>query len=185
MPPLLRLPLRPPSLPLLSPPCLRYQSTSLTSRLLPKSLARPPTPPKADLPIRKTKPLPISPSPRRRPLRTRLLLYAAVFAASGLVTFTTLQPDNTVTHAFHGVVRCSRVTVALARCVWDYRRTMKRQAEVGGEEGLREMSLCHTRCAQRALNVFERNGGIYIKLGQHLAALSYLIPIVPPTSPLR
>jgi aarF domain-containing kinase len=46
------------------------------------------------------------------------------------------------------------------------------------EEGSKAMSDCHLRCAARALFVFEKNGGIYIKLGQHLAALSYLIPIV-------
>jgi aarF domain-containing kinase len=46
------------------------------------------------------------------------------------------------------------------------------------EDAAKEMSDCHLRCATRALKVFEKNGGIYIKLGQHLAALSYLIPIV-------
>jgi aarF domain-containing kinase len=47
------------------------------------------------------------------------------------------------------------------------------------EDASMDMSECHLRCAKRALKVFEKNGGIYIKLGQHLAALSYLIPIVP------
>lgn len=46
------------------------------------------------------------------------------------------------------------------------------------EERTKDMSACHYRCAKRALLVFEKNGGIFIKLGQHLAALSYLIPIV-------
>lgn len=27
---------------------------------------------------------------------------------------------------------------------------------------------CHKRCAERTLKVLEKNGGIFIKLGQHL-----------------
>jgi len=180
----------PPRIPFRRPQCLRpcpspplrsKSSTSLTSRLLPRSLSRPRP---HERMVRKTPPLPLSPSPRSRPLR-RFLLYTLVFTASGLITYTTLNPDNLLAHAAHGVIRCSRVTVVLANCVWDYRRTMGRQARLeNGEEGEEEMSRCHLRCAERALRVFERNGGIYIKLGQHLAALSYLIPIVsrPPTA---
>lgn len=69
--------------------------------------------------------------------------------------------------------------MALVHCVYDYRMVMRRK--YGSEEDeAKEMSDCHLRCARRALKVFEKNGGIYIKLGQHLAALSYLIPIVSP-----
>ena len=34
----------------------------------------------------------------------------------------------------------------------------------------------HSRSAKRMLKLFEANGGVYIKFGQHLAALQYLIP---------
>src|SRR5438046_7420240 len=57
---------------------------------------------------------------------------------------------------------------------------MRRKYE-NEEERARVMGETHTRCAKRALKVFEKNGGIYIKLGQHLAALRYLIPIVLPS----
>lgn len=30
------------------------------------------------------------------------------------------------------------------------------------------LSECHQRCANRTLKVLEKNGGIFIKLGQHL-----------------
>src|SRR5208282_5365429 len=66
----------------------------------------------------------------------------------------------------------------------DYRMTMRRKFE-DEEDQVKDMSECHLRCARRALRVFEKNGGIYIKLGQHLAALSYLIPIVHPTPCLQ
>ena len=36
---------------------------------------------------------------------------------------------------------------------------------------------CHKRCAQRTLEVCEKNGSIFIKLGQHLSSMNYLLPV--------
>lgn len=36
---------------------------------------------------------------------------------------------------------------------------------------------CHKRCAERTLRVLEKNGSIFIKLGQHLSSMSYLLPL--------
>ncbi|KAM3072282.1 hypothetical protein ACMFMG_009093 [Clarireedia jacksonii] len=36
---------------------------------------------------------------------------------------------------------------------------------------------CHQRCANRTLKVLEKNGSIFIKLGQHLSAMNYLLPL--------
>ena len=38
------------------------------------------------------------------------------------------------------------------------------------------LKACHKRCADRTLKVLEKNGGIFIKLGQHLSAMNYLLP---------
>jgi hypothetical protein len=126
--------------------------------------------------VRKTKPLPLSPSPISR-TRRRIILYALTFTISGALTYAILDPNNIVNHFFHGCVRCSRVIISLAHCVYDYRMVIRRKGKDEYDQG-DDMSKCHLNCAQRALAVFEQNGGIYIKLGQHLAALSYLIPIV-------
>ena len=154
---------------------------SSTSSLSPRSFLLPSLHKQRDRKVRKTKPLPVSPSrfshSRRR---SRLILYTLAFLLSGALTYTALQPDNHVNHVFHGIVRCSRIGVALVECVYDYRMTMRRKY-TDEEEKRMDMSECHTRCATRTLKVFEKNGGIYIKLGQHLAALSYLIPIVSPS----
>lgn len=160
----------------------RPSSFLTRSRLLPPSLTRRRLPKTKT--VHKTKPLPISPSPLRR-RKHRVLWYALAFLASGTITYTILQPDNILNYVFHGIVRCSRVTIVLVRCVYDYRMAMRRRFG-DEEEATRDMSECHLRCAKRALKVFEKNGGIYIKLGQHLAALSYLIPIVlfPKTPPV-
>ena len=36
---------------------------------------------------------------------------------------------------------------------------------------------CHKRCADRTLAVLEKNGSIFIKLGQHLSSMNYLLPL--------
>ncbi|KKF97521.1 ABC1 family protein C15C4.02 [Ceratocystis platani] len=45
------------------------------------------------------------------------------------------------------------------------------------EEKNKELHSCHQRCANRTLKVLEKNGGIFIKLGQHLSAMNYLLPV--------
>jgi len=185
--------LRGPSLPSLlhHPRCIRHpplplhifpaphsarHASSLTSRILPPAIHFRRRDPERK--VRRTKPLPLSPSRLPQSARyRRIFYYTLAFLVSGGVTYTALQPDNFVNHVVQGFIRCSRVTWALARCVYDYRMTMRRVDESEDETRMR-MSECHLRCAHRALVVFEKNGGIYIKLGQHLAALSYLIPIV-------
>jgi aarF domain-containing kinase len=46
------------------------------------------------------------------------------------------------------------------------------QNEKTEDEGERNISLkaCHQRCADRTLKVLEKNGSIFIKLGQHLVS---------------
>ena len=39
------------------------------------------------------------------------------------------------------------------------------------------LKACHQRCADRTLKVLETNGSIFIKLGQHLSSMEYLLPI--------
>ena len=38
------------------------------------------------------------------------------------------------------------------------------------EEQDRTLKACHQRCANRTLEVLEKNGSIFIKLGQHLVS---------------
>ena len=45
------------------------------------------------------------------------------------------------------------------------------------EEGTSYLKACHRRCAERTLHVLERNGSIFIKLGQHLSSMNYLLPL--------
>jgi aarF domain-containing kinase len=63
--------------------------------------------------------------------------------------------------------------VTLAVCVNDYRKTLKKSEDPNYEKLL---SACHKRCAERTLEAMEKNGSIFIKLGQHLSSLNYLLP---------
>ena len=56
-----------------------------------------------------------------------------------------------------------------------YRVTLN-QNEKTEDEKEKDISLkaCHQRCADRTLKVLEKNGSIFIKLGQHLVHGLYL-----------
>ncbi|KAF9111711.1 hypothetical protein BGX27_004553 [Mortierella sp. AM989] len=55
-------------------------------------------------------------------------------------------------------------------------RDLKKGDPEDERERMRRMSALHKRSAERLREMLSRNGGIYIKLGQHLASLKYLLP---------
>lgn len=56
-----------------------------------------------------------------------------------------------------------------------YRVTLKSKTEDEKERTFL-LKACHKRCAERTLDVLEKNGSIFIKLGQHLSSMNYLLP---------
>ncbi|KAL9606937.1 MAG: hypothetical protein Q9167_008097, partial [Letrouitia subvulpina] len=57
-----------------------------------------------------------------------------------------------------------------------YRVTLNHK-EDHGEDWSSVLRACHKRCAERTLRVLEKNGSIFIKLGQHLSSMNYLLPL--------
>lgn len=52
-----------------------------------------------------------------------------------------------------------------------YRVTLNQNEKIEDEgEKTKALKVCHKRCADRTLKVLEKNGGIFIKLGQHLVS---------------
>jgi predicted unusual protein kinase regulating ubiquinone biosynthesis (AarF/ABC1/UbiB family) len=52
-----------------------------------------------------------------------------------------------------------------------YRTTLNTKSTIDDEQKQNQMlKACHKRCAERTLKVLEKNGGIFIKLGQHLVS---------------
>ncbi|KAJ5474639.1 hypothetical protein N7475_004205 [Penicillium sp. IBT 31633x] len=89
----------------------------------------------------------------------------------GAVTF-----SDQAQHAYEAAKRSGRVVGALAVCINDYRVTLKQDAS-SPEEYSALIRACHKRCAERTLRVLEKNGSVFIKLGQHLSSMGYLLPI--------
>ncbi|KAJ7703167.1 ABC1 family-domain-containing protein [Mycena rosella] len=82
-----------------------------------------------------------------------------------------------IRHSVFAGLRCSRVVLAACLSVVEYKvveyRT-KSNSFASEEERLRAVSECHTRSAQHVLQALLANGGIFIKLGQHMASLLVL-----------
>ena len=100
-----------------------------------------------------------------------------VFAATtGTLAASAFAFQDNVKHAYKAAERTGRVASALFVNINDYRVTLnmnEKLGEGGEEEQNRLLKACHQRCADRTLKVLEKNGSIFIKLGQHL--------VTPPT----
>ena len=60
-------------------------------------------------------------------------------------------------------------TVSLIFVSCSYRVTLNQNEKTDDPEGrARALKACHQRCANRTLKVLEKNGSVFIKLGQHL-----------------
>lgn len=78
-------------------------------------------------------------------------------------------------HRYVAVKRAMRVFHALVQCLRDYQYTLRLKGH-NGDEWQTVLRACHKRCAERTLEVLEQNGSIFIKLGQHLSSMNYLLP---------
>ncbi|GJP38095.1 hypothetical protein CLOM_g22540 [Closterium sp. NIES-68] len=72
-------------------------------------------------------------------------------------------------------VRVGRMVATVGAMVADY-KTSLRGLPADSEEKEQAKRQCHLRCADRLQALCFRNGGIYIKLGQHIAQLDYIVP---------
>ncbi|GAV26781.1 hypothetical protein PMKS-000237 [Pichia membranifaciens] len=71
--------------------------------------------------------------------------------------------------------RVGVVTIAMARCFGLYLWVLNKKYE-SNKQYMEELSKTHQRAADITLNALRKNGGIYIKLGQHISAMTYLLP---------
>jgi len=133
------------------------------------------------------------------PKRKRVILWAASGAATGA---TVLAFTDDIKHGYESAERTSRVAAALFVCINEYiqldRDSLYRQLELtvssyrttlnqrekisDEEEQTRLLKDCHKRCAVRTLKVLEKNGGIFIKLGQHLVGRTSLALVTTRTT---
>ncbi|KAI0360911.1 ABC1-domain-containing protein [Trametes cingulata] len=93
-----------------------------------------------------------------------------VLGGAGVLAYNYSQPFR---HTALAVVRCSRVAEAAILGAIDYKLTFAKPYN-SEEEKAAAYSECHTRSARRVLKALLANGGIFIKLGQHMASVAVL-----------
>lgn len=105
--------------------------------------------------------------------------FLKVVSACGLVGATLYATNDTVRettkHVYYTGKRIGVVTVATVRCFNIYRNVLGKEFEDQHDRN-KALSEAHTQAAKITLKALERNGGVYIKLGQHVSALTYLLP---------
>ncbi|ODV78806.1 ABC1-domain-containing protein [Suhomyces tanzawaensis NRRL Y-17324] len=91
---------------------------------------------------------------------------------AGLVLYAT---NDTAKHVILTTERIGVVTAATARCFLLYKDVLGKEFSSKAERTA-ELNKTHQKAAEITLRALEKNGGIYIKLGQHITALTYLLP---------
>ncbi|CAE6432693.1 unnamed protein product [Rhizoctonia solani] len=110
---------------------------------------------------------------RNRPVvRRSIYTVGSVFflASSGYVLYKAHEPSR---HFCLAVVRCSRVAKAVIESMVDYKILLSRSIPDDSKR-TQAYSSCHKRSAERVLHALQLNGGIYIKLGQHMSSIQVL-----------
>lgn len=99
--------------------------------------------------------------------------YGTLFGA----TISAYYFKEEITNVSIGAVRLARAGTTVGRIILDYHQVLNSQKLDQLTEGYKiDLSEVHLRSAQRLLKLCEANGGAFIKVGQHLGALDYLIP---------
>ncbi|KAI1162790.1 ABC1-domain-containing protein [Nemania serpens] len=109
--------------------------------------------------------------------KTRARTVVLTATATGATGVGALAFTDNIKYGYDVTERTGRVAAALTICINDYRTSLN-EREKSDDPAEKDTILrqCHERCAVRTLKVLEKNGGIFIKLGQHLSAMTYLLP---------
>ncbi|KAI8819703.1 ABC1 family-domain-containing protein [Fimicolochytrium jonesii] len=113
--------------------------------------------------------------PRRRGATAFITLFGFL---GGTVLGFYLYDREGFNHNVLALVRSSRALKTGFLMGVDYKWSLRDdEAKIGKEEYERRKSACHQRSADRMLELCKDNQGIYIKLGQHIAAMVFLLPL--------
>ncbi|OAY46247.1 putative ABC1 protein At2g40090 [Manihot esculenta] len=100
----------------------------------------------------------------------------AIFTGGAAATIATSEDPATALKLCTAVpVRLARDTITAASIAFDYEYSLWGLPE-GSVERSKEKHEVHLRSARKLQELCFRNGGIYIKLGQHIGQLEYLVP---------
>lgn len=108
-------------------------------------------------------------------LSRRTLAVGGVSAALAVGYWTNDSCHDTMRHTYLVARRVSIVGYATSRCFYNYYRALGDEYASEAERQA-ALSRCHKASADITLWALQQNGGIYIKLGQHISAMTYLLP---------
>ncbi|KAI7901956.1 ABC1 family-domain-containing protein [Cokeromyces recurvatus] len=117
---------------------------------------------------------------KNKSLVRRIINGAAIVTLSTTVTVglggTLLYNTNDkFRHVMNALERSAIAGTVGVKVALDYQRTLSR--EYSDEKCYRDAKrACHQRCAERVLAAIQRLGGVYVKLGQHISVMQYLLP---------
>ncbi|KAL0085269.1 ABC1 family-domain-containing protein [Phycomyces blakesleeanus] len=95
--------------------------------------------------------------------------------ATGTIGTILYQTNDQFRQAIQALERCGTAGLVGARVALDYRQTLA--GSYGSpEEREAAKSACHQRSADHVLWGLQKLGGVYVKLGQHVSAMVYILP---------
>lgn len=121
---------------------------------------------------------------KRLPIRWRRTATATAVAL-GVGSYVVYNHD-TASLLATSIYRCSVAANVTCKVAWDYYWNFPELPLEGDEEGVdpervleirAARSAVHQRSAERVKLALMKNGGVYIKLGQHISAMQYVLPM--------
>lgn len=109
----------------------------------------------------------------------RVVLFSSVFFGGALYLDSSDPTSSRILHTFKAIHRVGQAGVVGLQVAVDYQWWYLSCRYNHDEEDLVEAKKrkCHLKSAKRVRDGLQRLGGIYVKLGQHISAMKYVLPI--------
>lgn len=108
--------------------------------------------------------------------RNRGKVLFGIGAVGSVAVYETSDPVHEfVNHVYFTTERVGVVAQATIRCFYHYKKALGKQYQ-DEKERFEALGRCHKQCAEITLHALSTNGGIFIKFGQHIGAMTYLLP---------
>ncbi|CCK71931.1 Cqd2p KNAG_0I01420 [Huiozyma naganishii CBS 8797] len=117
---------------------------------------------------------PVAKESVKKGYKTRYIVVGSLAVCTVLYNTNDTVHDST-RHLILTMRRVGVVSIATTRCFYHYKRILGKTYKDKEVRNI-ELSRCHKKCALITLHALQSNGGIFIKLGQHIGALTYLLP---------
>ena len=107
----------------------------------------------------------------------KFFLYS-VTGGSGIYVSQKIYQDGRLDSNNFGAVRFGRAALSVGLIGVDYKRSLfsSSSPKYGTPEYEKAKTEVNQRSADRLLDLCNKNGGVFVKVGQHIGALDYLLP---------